>query len=277
MSKKKLFNIDKNDLMFNNKVLFALLIPIVIEQLLNSFMGMVDTMMVSNLGSQAISGVSLVDSVNNLIVQLFSAMATGAAIICSHYIGMKDKKGANKAARQVVLTVAVIAIVITIIGLLFRRPILSFIFGKVEQDVMDNAVTYFLYTALSYPFLALFSAGSAIFRSCGNSRYPMVVSIISNLINVTGNAILMFGLNMGVAGAGFQHLYQEFSVWLLFSLHFPSLNLRLWFHSIIQSDQILNLLHQFLRLVFRRELKTACFSSVSLRYSQQFLRWELQL
>ena len=200
MSKKKLFNIDKNDLMFNNKVLFALLIPIVIEQLLNSFMGMVDTMMVSNLGSQAISGVSLVDSVNNLIVQLFSAMATGAAIICSHYIGMKDKKGANKAARQVVLTVAVIAIVITIIGLLFRRPILSFIFGKVEQDVMDNAVTYFLYTALSYPFLALFSAGSAIFRSCGNSRYPMVVSIISNLINVTGNAILMFGLNMGVAG-----------------------------------------------------------------------------
>lgn len=69
MSKKKLFNIDKNDLMFNNKVLFALLIPIVIEQLLNSFMGMVDTMMVSNLGSQAISGVSLVDSVNNLIVQ----------------------------------------------------------------------------------------------------------------------------------------------------------------------------------------------------------------
>mgnify|MGYP002597113773 CR=1 FL=1 len=206
MSKKKLFNIDKNDLMFNNKVLFALLIPIVIEQLLNSFMGMVDTMMVSNLGSQAISGVSLVDSVNNLIVQLFSAMATGAAIICSHYIGMKDKKGANKAARQVVLTVAVIAIVITIIGLLFRRPILSFIFGKVEQDVMDNAVTYFLYTALSYPFLALFSAGSAIFRSCGNSRYPMVVSIISNLINVTGNAILMFGLNMGVAGAAISTL-----------------------------------------------------------------------
>lgn len=206
MSKKKLFNIDKNDLMFNNKVLFALLIPIVIEQLLNSFMGMVDTMMVSNLGSQAISGVSLVDSVNNLIVQLFSAMATGAAIICSHYIGMKDKKGANKAARQVVLTVAVIAIVITIIGLLFRRPILSFIFGKVEQEVMDNAVTYFLYTALSYPFLALFSAGSAIFRSCGNSRYPMVVSIISNLINVTGNAILMFGLNMGVAGAAISTL-----------------------------------------------------------------------
>lgn len=94
--KKKLFDIDKDNLMFHNKALFALLIPIVVEQLLNSFMGMVDTMMVSNLGSQAISGVSLVDSVNNLIVQLFSAMATGAAIICSHYIGMKNREGADR-------------------------------------------------------------------------------------------------------------------------------------------------------------------------------------
>ena len=162
--------------------------------------------MVSNLGSQAISGVSLVDSVNNLIVQLFSAMATGAAIICSHYIGMKDREGANKAARQVVLTVATIAVVITIAGLILRRPLLSFIFGKVEPEVMSNAVTYFLYTALSYPFLALFSAGSAIFRSCGNSRYPMMVSVISNVINVCGNALLMFVFNMGVAGAAISTL-----------------------------------------------------------------------
>ena len=204
--KKKLFDIDKDNLMFHNKALFALLIPIVVEQLLNSFMGMVDTMMVSNLGSQAISGVSLVDSVNNLIVQLFSAMATGAAIICSHYIGMKDREGANKAARQVVLTVATIAVVITIAGLILRRPLLSFIFGKVEPEVMSNAVTYFLYTALSYPFLALFSAGSAIFRSCGNSRYPMMVSVISNVINVCGNALLMFVFNMGVAGAAISTL-----------------------------------------------------------------------
>ena len=129
---------------FHNKALFALLIPIVVEQLLNSFMGMVDTMMVSNLGSQAISGVSLVDSVNNLIVQLFSAMATGAAIICSHYIGMRNKDGANKAARQVVLTVMVISLAITILGLIFRRPLLTLIFGHVEQEVMDNAVDYFL-------------------------------------------------------------------------------------------------------------------------------------
>ena len=206
MSKRKLFDIDKSNLMFHNRALFALLIPIVVEQLLNSFMGMVDTMMVSNLGSQAISGVSLVDSVNNLIVQLFSAMATGAAIICSHYIGMRNKDGANKAARQVVLTVMVISLAITILGLIFRRPLLSLIFGQVEPAVMDNAVDYFLFTALSYPFLALFSAGSALFRSCGNSRYPMVVSVISNVFNVAGNALLMFVFKMGVSGAAISTL-----------------------------------------------------------------------
>lgn len=154
---EKLFDIDKHDLMFHNKALFALLIPIVVEQLLNSFMGMVDTMMVSNLGSQAISGVSLVDSVNNLIVQLFSAMATGAAIICSHYIGMRNKDGANKAARQVVLTVMVISLAITILGLIFRRPLLTLIFGHVEQEVMDNAVDYFCLRHLAIHFLHFFS------------------------------------------------------------------------------------------------------------------------
>lgn len=198
--------IDKNNLLFSNKALIALLIPIVIEQLLNSFMGMIDTMMVSNVGSEALSGVSLVDSVNNLIVQLFSAMATGAAIICSHYIGMKNEKGANKAARQVVLSVTVIALVITVLGLAFKRPLLGAIFGKVDDGVMNNAMKYFLFTALSYPFLALFSAGSAIFRSCGNSKYPMIVSVISNVINIIGNYILIFVLDMGVSGAAISTL-----------------------------------------------------------------------
>ena len=136
-------------------------------------------------------------------------MATGAAIVCSHYIGMKNKDGANKAARQVVLTVAVIAVTITILGLIFRRPLLSLIFGQVEPAVMDNAVDYFLFTALSYPFLALFSAGSALFRSCGNSRYPMVVSVISNVFNVAGNALLMFVFKMGVSGAAISTLISK--------------------------------------------------------------------
>ena len=197
----KKYSIDKNNLLFSNKALVALLIPIVVEQLLNSFMGMIDTMMVSNVGSEALSGVSLVDSVNNLIVQLFSAMATGAAIVCSHYVGMRDKEGANNAAKQVVISVGVIALVITVFGITFRRQILGIIFGQIEPGVMENAEIYFFFTALSYPFLALFSAGSAIFRSCGNSRYPMTVSVISNVINIIGNYILIFTFDMGVTGA----------------------------------------------------------------------------
>ena len=197
----KKYSVDKNNLLFSNKALVALLIPIVVEQLLNSFMGMIDTMMVSNVGSEALSGVSLVDSVNNLIVQLFSAMATGAAIVCSHYVGMRDKEGANNAAKQVVISVGVIALVITVFGIIFKRQILGIIFGQIEPGVMENAVIYFFFTALSYPFLALFSAGSAIFRSCGNSRYPMTVSVISNVINIIGNYILIFTFDMGVTGA----------------------------------------------------------------------------
>lgn len=188
-------------LLFTNRALAALLVPIIIEQFLNSFMGMVDTMMVSNVGSYAITAVSLVDSINNLIIQIFSAMATGASIICSQYLGAKDKEGSNQAARQVVLTVFVISMSIMTLGLIFRKGLLAFIFGSVEDIVMENCLVYFVLTALSYPFLALFNVGAAFFRAGGNSKYPMVISLISNGINIVGNSILIFGLGMGVFGA----------------------------------------------------------------------------
>ncbi|MCI8461756.1 MAG: MATE family efflux transporter [Lachnospiraceae bacterium] len=181
--------------------MFALLLPIVVEQLLNSFMGMADTMMVSNVGSDAISAVSLVDSINNLVIQVFAAMASGAAIICSQYLGSGSREGCNKAARQVVLTVFVISLVLTVTGLVFRRPLLQAVFGKIEARVMEEALIYFLITVISYPFLALFNAGAAFFRAGGNSGFPMRVSVISNVLNIGGNALLIFGFDMGVAGA----------------------------------------------------------------------------
>lgn len=193
--------IDKNNLLFPTKKLWALLIPIMVEQLLNSFMGMVDTMMVSNVGSIAMSAVSLVDSINTLIIQVFAALATGAAILCSHYIGQRDEKGANLAARQIVLTVAAISVGIMCVCLVFRIPLLHLIFGEVEPEVMRDAQAYFLYSVISYPFIALFSAGAAFFRAGGNSGFPMKVSIISNLLNIAGNAVLIFAFRMGVTGA----------------------------------------------------------------------------
>lgn len=207
--RKRLYDssqISKDELLYPPRAMMALLIPIVVEQLLNSLMGMADTMMVSNVGSEAISAVSLVDSINNLVIQVFSAMAAGASIICSQYLGGKDREGCNRAARQVVLTVLVISVSVMLLGLCLRRPLLELIFGRIEPEVMDNAQKYFLLSVISYPFLALFNAGAAFFRAGGNSRFPMKISVISNLLNVGGNAVLIFGLHMGVVGAALSTL-----------------------------------------------------------------------
>ena len=183
--------IDWDNLMFSTKELWMLLIPIMVEQMLNSLMGMADTMMVSNVGSVAMSAVSLVDSINTLVIQVFAALATGAAIICSHYMGKGDERGANKAARQIFLTVIVISLTITAGGLIFCRPLLRLIFGAVEPAVMEDSIIYFLITASSYPFIALFNAGGAFYRAGGNSKFPMKISIISNVLNIIGNAVLV--------------------------------------------------------------------------------------
>lgn len=193
--------IDWKNILFDNKALFLLLVPIIIEQLLNSFMGMVDTMMVSTVGSEAISAVSLVDSINNLVIQIFSAMASGAAIICSQYIGSGNEKESSRAAGQVVLTVLVISVSIMTLFLLGGERLLRLIFGAVEDSVMKNALVYFTVTVISYPFLALFSAGAAFYRASGNSKFPMKVSVVSNIINIGGNAIFIYGFHWGVAGA----------------------------------------------------------------------------
>lgn len=192
--------------LFTDRQLWALLLPVMFEQLLNALMGMVDTMMVSQVGSAAISAVSLVDSINTLVIQVFSALAAGGTIICSQYLGKGDKEGTNQAARQALLSILTISVVLSAICVLFRKPLLSLIFGKVEADVMAGSLKYFLFTALSYPFIALFNSGSALFRAQGNSRLPMVVSVISNFMNVAGNAVLIFGLKMGVGGAALSTL-----------------------------------------------------------------------
>ena len=160
----KLFDkkqIDWNNILFDNRTLFWLLLPIIIEQFLNSLMGMVDTMMVSTVGSDAISAVSLVDSINNLVIQIFSAMASGAVIICSQYIGSGNKKESNRAAGQVVLTVFVISFSIAALCILGGEKLLWLVFGTVEDSVMENSLLYFMITVISYPFLALSSAGAA--------------------------------------------------------------------------------------------------------------------
>lgn len=206
---KKLYDrsqIDWEHLSFGTKELWLLLLPVIIEQLLNSLMGMADTMMVSHVGSAAMSAVSLVDSINILVIQVFAALATGAAIVCSQYLGREDTEGANRAARQIFLTVLTISAALVAVCLIFCRPLLRLVFGEVEPLVMQNSITYFTITVVSYPFIALFNAGAAFYRAGGDSKFPMKVSTISNVMNVVGNAILIFGFGLGVEGAAISTL-----------------------------------------------------------------------
>lgn len=198
--------VNRDVLLFKRADIQALLIPLMLEQLLNSLMGMFDTVMVTSVGSAAVSAVSLVDSVNNLIIQIFSALAAGGVIICSQYLGRNERENAIESARQLVLVVAFLSVAISIFCAIFNRPLLRFIFGSVEDDVMAGSIVYFGITLISFPVFSLFSCGSAFFRAGGNSRFPMIISVIGNAMNIAGNAVLIFGFDMGIAGAALSTL-----------------------------------------------------------------------
>ncbi|MGN8817657.1 MATE family efflux transporter [Oribacterium sp. HCP28S3_H8] len=198
--------VDFNHLLFTGPDLRKLLIPLIIENMLTAFMGMADSLMVTRVGSAAISAVSLTDSINNLVIELLQALAAGGTIICSQYIGAGNRKRSNQAARQVVLAVLVISIGIMLSCLIFRGPILRVIFGSVEPAVMTAALTYFFFTALSFPAIGLFQVGAAFYRAGGNSRFPMTVSVISNVMNIIGNSIFIFVFHWGVMGAALSTL-----------------------------------------------------------------------
>jgi len=197
----KLYPPRLGEAMFTKKQLTALIVPLIAEQVLTSIIGMADTVMVAQVGEEAMSGVALVDSINVLLINIFAAMATGGTIVTSQYLGRGDAESARASARHGVLATGTLALGVCLLCLLFRREILSLVFGRAEQSVMDNALVYFLITAMAYPFIALFGVGSAIFRATGNAKLPMAVSLAMNLINITGNALLIFVFHLGAAGA----------------------------------------------------------------------------
>lgn len=188
-------------MLFSRKDLKRLLIPLLLEQLLAVAIGAADTMMVSSCGEAAVSAISLVDSINILLVQLFSALATGGAVVAAQYLGKKEQQNAGLAAKQLIYTVTLVSVVIMAVCLAFRKPLLSSIFGTIEDEVMDNAVIYFLFTAMSYPFLGVYNADAALLRAMGDSKSSLNVSLVMNLINIAGNALLIFGFGLGAAGA----------------------------------------------------------------------------
>ena len=200
MEKKMKKRVDRSSYLFDNKALLALIIPLVIEQLLAVLVGMADSIMIASVGEAAVSGVSLVDQIMVLLINVFAALATGGAVVAGQYLGQKNQKEACKSATQLVWFITLCSVVITLLVYAGKYFILHGIFGKIEADVMGHANTYLMIVTASIPFMALYNGGAAIFRAMGNSKVSMQVSIIMNIINVGGNAILIYGFHRGTEG-----------------------------------------------------------------------------
>lgn len=181
-------------------MLLSLIVPLVIEQLLSVLVGMADSIMIASVGEAGVSGVSLVDQIMVLLINMFAALATGGVVVAGQYLGQKKQEQACRSATQLVWFITICAIVITLLVYAGKYMILHGIFGKIEPDVMHHANIYLLIVTASIPFMALYNGGAAIFRAMGNSKIPMQVSIIMNIINIGGNAILIYGFHRGTEG-----------------------------------------------------------------------------
>ena len=196
--------------MFSNKDLRKLIIPLFIEQFLLMFVGIADTCVVSFSNEADVSGVSLVTSFNTVLIFLFTALSSGGAVIISQYIGSKKNDEASQASGQLLMISAVISIIMTVLIMLFHTSILRLLFGKIEADVMTACNSYLLITTLSLPFLAVYDAGAALCRSIKKTNVTMYISIVANVINVIGNCVGVFWLNMGAAGVAYPSLISRF-------------------------------------------------------------------
>lgn len=180
------------------------------EQILAVAVGMIDVIMIASVGEAAVSGVSLVDNVSVLLIGLFGALATGGAVVTGHYLGQNDKKNACKAANQLILFTVLSSLLIMALFLLGKNFILDVVFGNIEPDVRAAANTYLIITGLSIPGLALYNGCAALFRSMGNSKVTMWISLVMNIINAVGNALLIYVVHIGVAGAAIATTFSRY-------------------------------------------------------------------
>ena len=192
--------IEKDRQRFSNRDLFQLILPILVEQLLTLMVGITDTLMVSYAGDAAVSGVSLVNQLNNVFIFIFGAVASGGAVVASQYVGRADRENGTSAAGQLLMITVLISLISATVSILFRSALLRGLFGRVEPEVMEACMIYLVISALSFPALAVYNSTSALFRSMNRTRTIMNVSFAMNIINVAGNAIGIFVLRAGVAG-----------------------------------------------------------------------------
>ena len=185
---------------FSNKALFALFLPLFVEQALEFCLGLADSMMVASLGEVAISGVSLVDFLVQLLIFSFSALGTGGAVIAGQYLGNNERDKACDASDQLVWFTTILAIIMAILVLIFKSSLINLFFGQIEADVFNTSSIYLSYMAISIPFIALYNAGAAIFRTMGKANLPMQIMFVCDILNIIGNGILLFVFGFGVEG-----------------------------------------------------------------------------
>lgn len=186
--------------LFTTRTLILLSIPAILEQTLANVVGLADSVMVSSVGEAAISGVSLVDNVSGVILNLLTSLSIGGGIVTSQLIGAGNYDKARRSAGQNITMTVSISILIGFLCAVFSRQIISLFFGHIEQDVMEACLIYMFWQAVSFPFLGLYSAGAAILRAGGDTKTAFYVSLLRNGVNIAGNAICIFGLKMGVSG-----------------------------------------------------------------------------
>ena len=197
---------EEKQMPFSRKDLQKMIVPLFLEQLLVMLVGIADTLVVSYAGESAVSGVSLVNQFNTIFIYLFTALASGGAVVISQYIGRKDLGSAGRSASQLLMFGTVFSILIAVVVLVGNKGMLRLLFGKVEDSVMESCVTYLKISAYSYPALAVYHSGAAVYRSLGKTNVTMYISVLSNIINVVGNVIGVFVLQAGVAGVAWQSL-----------------------------------------------------------------------
>lgn len=190
----------RQNIEFTNRQLVSLILPMLAEQLLGITVGLADSLMVATVGDASISAVSLVDSVSALMIYIFSAMATGGAVVAGQYLGRREREEACRSAQQLMVLLGVVSLAVTALLYLFRDLIVTRLFGHIDADVMEATNIYYSYVMASIPGIALYNGGAALFRTMGHSDVSLKVSLLMNSINVIGNAVLIFGFGMDVAG-----------------------------------------------------------------------------
>ena len=219
---------EEKKLLFSNRDLVNLIIPLIVEQLLAMLVGLADSIMIANVGESAVSGVSLVDGCIMLLINAFTALATGGAVVAGQWLGSEDRERASESAHQLIWFITILSVIVMGLVYFYSNALLFNVFGKITDEVRGYARIYLLIVAASIPFIALYNGGSAVFRAMGDSKTPMSISIKMNIINVVGNAILIYGFHFGAEGVAIPTLVSR--MYAAFAVIFLLLNDKLTLH-----------------------------------------------